>query len=179
MDSFESETQKRGEIFNETDLLKAIDRILPLSEHYEEIVNIHLDALQECECVADLACGTGILTLRYLEQGKKVTGVDISKRSLEILRKKVINSEEGKNLELLEADITHLECIPDNTFDGVSVMIASHLISDFERHIEECSRILIRGGRLVITARKADQDQKKIVEIVKRSLNCLLHFSKI
>lgn len=163
-------------IFNQTSLLLAIDKILPLSEHYKEILKIHIQTLKQCENIVDLACGTGILTLKYLKEGKFVTAVDISEESLNLLENK---TKKFKNLKIIKANITDLDFIPNGNFDGVSVMIASHLIDDFRKHIQECFRILEPNGCFVITARIANQDQRKIVKIVKNSLVSLGKFQKL
>jgi len=60
----------KNKIFEQRKLLKAYDHILPLAAYYQRIIAIHLQALEKCEKVIDLGCGSGNLTLEYLKQGK-------------------------------------------------------------------------------------------------------------
>ncbi len=158
------------EPFNYQDLLNAVDNIFPLSEHYKEILKVHLSVLKDCKRVVDLGCGTGILTIEYLKEGKLVTGVDISVNSLKILREKARKLFVFDNLVLVKADMTNLDQIKDNSFDGASSMIAAHLVKNYKDFIYEIYRILENGGKFIITARCKNQDQEKIIQIVKNSL---------
>jgi ubiquinone/menaquinone biosynthesis C-methylase UbiE len=164
------ESNQLNETFNQDDLLNAVDIIFPLSEHYKEILKIHLQELNHCKNIADLGCGTGILTLEYLKKGKNVAGVDISSKSLSWLEDKAKKLNLSNNLIIIEEDITNLKSIKNNRFEGVSSMIAAHLVDNYRNHVSECYRILKPNGLFVITARAKGQDQEKIVKIVESSL---------
>ena len=155
---------QRKDIFNQESLLNAIDLLLPQAEHYKEILKIHREQLKLQKDIIDLGCGTGNLTIQYLSDGKNVTAVDIAQKSLEILKRK------AKNLKIYRGDITNLYFIEDDTYDGASAMIVSHLVKDYHKHIEEVYRILKPKGKFVITARTAQGNPEIIVDIVRESV---------
>ncbi len=164
--------------FNQNDLLVAIDAILPHSKHYKRILEIHVNELDSCQNIIDLACGTGILVQKFLREGKCVTAVDASEESLNFLREK---TKGFTGLNTLNCDVTQLGLIKDETFDGASSMIAAHLINNFRAHLSETFRILKPKGKFVITARRLGQEQERIVDIVKNSLleqGCFYDFEK-
>ena len=154
-------------IFDDEGFLRIYDDVLMLSDHYRRILSIHQKSLKQCSRVIDLGCGTGNLTLKYLEEGKDVTGIDISAESLGFLKKKVKNNDK---LNLIKGDICHLDMIESNSFDGASSMIVAHLVDDFEGHIKEAYRILKPGGIFILTARDYNGKQERLVDVVKKSL---------
>ena len=154
-------------IFDDEGFLKVYDDVLMLSNHYRRILSIHQEILRKCSRVIDLGCGTGNLILKYLEEGKEVTGIDISGKSLDFLKKKVKNNNK---LNLIQGDICNLDMIESNSFDGASSMIVAHLVDDFEGHIKEAYRILKPGGIFILTARAYNGKQEKLVDVVKKSL---------
>jgi ubiquinone/menaquinone biosynthesis C-methylase UbiE len=167
------------DLFEKKSVLEVYDKILPLSEHYISILSNHLEALAICEDIIDLGCGTGILTMKYINEGKLVTAVDISPISLGQLRGKITSSVYSNNLKIIEADTTDLHMIDSNQYDGASSMIVAHLIANFDSHITEAFRILKPGGTFVITARQKGGDQSLLVNIVKDSLTKLSRYSEL
>jgi len=155
-------------VFQDDDFLKVYDRVLPYAKHYKKIMTLHLEVLKESHRVADLGCGTGNLTIKFLEQGKIITGIDQSKKSLEKLRKKI--KQCNYEATLIEADISNLFQLGSKTYDGVSSMITAHLLEDFSNHINEAHRILKPGGTFVITARRKGGNQEALVRILRSSL---------
>lgn len=153
--------------FNQKELLTAVDKIFPLAKHYSRILEIHLDELQNCENIIDLGCGTGILTIKYLENNQSVTAIDLAEESLSVLKQK---GKKFPKLKILKSDMCDLKEFEKESFDGASSMIASHLVDNYRKHISEVYRILKSKGKFIITARCAGQDQEKIIEIVKKSL---------
>jgi len=93
--------------------------------------------------VLDLGCGTGA-TLSYLEsRGVVAVGVDCS--------------PEARSGHDQEADprriVASAEKLPfaDETFDGVLLECTLSLIEDQAQALAECARVLVDGGRLVIS----------------------------
>lgn len=73
------------------------------------------------QTVLDLACGTGEITIRLLENGFDVTGVDLSADMLTVAQQKV--SEKGYSIPLIQQDMTQLEGI--GSFDAVVIFCDS------------------------------------------------------
>lgn len=133
-------------------------------------MNVHLRALVKCKHIVDLGCGTGIPTIEFLKRGQRVTAVDISQKSLDVLRRKAEAAGCADRLTIVHADIMDLSDIPDRSFDGASSMIVAHLLKHPERHIRECARLLTANGVFVITARIADSSPEALVESTLRSI---------
>lgn len=159
-----------NDLFDQQAILLAYDQILPLAKHYQSILQNHLEALVCCDEVIDLACGTGIATIKFLGSGKSVTAVDISVASLKILKKKADDLNYHKKLKIINADTTNLNMINDCQYDGASSMIAAHLIPNFDLHIHESFRVIKPGGIFVITARVNGGNQELLVESTRKSL---------
>jgi len=99
--------------------------------------------------ILDLGCGTGRLLLPLYKQGYEVYGMDISKKMIEIARKKI----EGLPITLVVGDFSKKIPFPDNFFDCIISMHSSllHLKkSDRRRFSKEVERVLKNGGYIII-----------------------------
>jgi ubiquinone/menaquinone biosynthesis C-methylase UbiE len=100
--------------------------------------------------VLDAGCGTGLTTLRIVEQhpGCKVHGLDLSPKMIEVARNDA--AERGLGVDLRVGSITDLP-YPDATFDVVLTNIMFHHLDLAEKRkaVAEISRVLRPGGRYV------------------------------
>lgn len=96
--------------------------------------------------VADLGCGTGNITSRLAGQVRRVHAVDMSPQMLAAARKRTIGLS---NIEFHRADVTAVP-LPDGSVDAVVISLVLHHVEHPEAVIREASRILARGGRLLI-----------------------------
>jgi demethylmenaquinone methyltransferase/2-methoxy-6-polyprenyl-1,4-benzoquinol methylase len=105
----------------------------------------------EPQQVLDVATGTAdmaILACRVLKP-KKIIGIDISDRMLEIGKKKV--EKEGlANLIQLQAGDSETINFADNSFDAVMVAFGVRNFENLENGLKEMLRVLRPGGKLVI-----------------------------
>lgn len=166
-------------VFEQDDLLRAYDRILPLADHYRSIMDVHLRELEGCKHIIDLGCGTGIPTIEFLKRGQLVTAVDISQKSLDILRRKAEAAGCAERLTIIRADIMDLSMIQDQSFDGASSMIVAHLLPDPAAHYRECFRVLKPGATFVVTSRTSGGDQETLVSSTKNSLIRIGRYSEL
>lgn len=100
--------------------------------------------------VLDLGCGWGTVSFALSPLVTSVVGVDFSARSVELCRKGA--RDLGlKDVEFIQADATDTG-LAEESFDIVyAVDLLEHLYPDqTEQALDECARILKRGGRLVI-----------------------------
>jgi ubiquinone/menaquinone biosynthesis C-methylase UbiE len=95
--------------------------------------------------ILDVGCGTGIFTESYLQQGARVTGVDLS---LEMLRYGVRKPGLGGMLPAV-ADMRRLP-FADGSFDKTVSITAIEFVADGRRAVQELLRVTRKGGRLVI-----------------------------
>jgi ubiquinone/menaquinone biosynthesis C-methylase UbiE len=128
--------KNRGEV--QTRVLSKIRRIVPLLKE------------NQTERVLDLGCGTGRHTFFLARQGFRVTGIDISKTALSIIRNK-LNKTQIKNIQLMRHD---MQLIPfsNGYFDAVicTGVLTHGTINKIISTVKEIHRV-IRGNGILIT----------------------------
>jgi 2-polyprenyl-6-hydroxyphenyl methylase / 3-demethylubiquinone-9 3-methyltransferase len=87
--------------------------------------------------VLDIGCGAGFLTNSLAQEGHRVTGIDLSAKSLDVAGKRDLT----KSVRYLQLDAFALS-FPDHSFDVICAM-------DFLEHIETPSRIVREAARLL------------------------------
>ena len=115
---------------------KAIDKIIDSGENPD---------------ILDVACGTGDFSIAIAKAIGKghITGVDISKEMLEVMRQKVLkNKLESIITERMDdgEDLSFASC----SFDRVVNAFGIRNFEDRDKGLREALRVLKPGGRLVI-----------------------------
>lgn len=105
---------------------------------------------------ADLGIGDGLLTLMLTEVAQVVTAVDISTQMLEQLQSRA-KAKGIDNIETVEGDIEDLP-LPDESHDVVVLSQALHHAQEPRRALAEAHRVLVRGGRVLVTDLLAHQE---------------------
>jgi SAM-dependent methyltransferase len=94
--------------------------------------------------VLDLGCGFGHNCIDFIQRGaKKVIGVDISQKMLDVARKESCDSK----IEHINMSITEIDSLTE-TFDLVYSSLAFHYIEDFKKLIQDINHLLNKGGHL-------------------------------
>lgn len=99
--------------------------------------------------VADLGCGTGFISMALANEAGLVFSIDNSVNMLKELKNSVIKSK-LKNVYPLKSSLDNIALF-DESLDAVFINMALHHIRDAEKAIDEMSRILKRGGSVVIS----------------------------
>ena len=101
--------------------------------------------------ILDVATGTGDMAIMAakLLQPRKITGIDISPKMLEIGRKKVENENLGTKIELYSGDSETIN-FADNTFDAVMVAFGVRNFEHLEKGLAEILRVMKPGAQLVV-----------------------------
>jgi ubiquinone/menaquinone biosynthesis C-methylase UbiE len=98
--------------------------------------------------VLDVGCGAGTFSLLWSEAGHRVVGIDINEPLIELGRKRA--KDAGRDIELRVASATKLP-FADGSFDVVcSPELLEHL-EDWERCLDELTRVLRPGGVIYLS----------------------------
>ncbi|MBI4561797.1 MAG: class I SAM-dependent methyltransferase [Candidatus Rokubacteria bacterium] len=95
----------------------------------------------------DLSCGTGNYALTLAQRGLGVVGVDLSEPMLRLALEKA--GRAGVELALVRADGSALP-FRMGAFDLVTAILGLEFIQDPGKTVEEVSRVLKPGARLVV-----------------------------
>ncbi len=124
---------------------------------YKGMIEFFVKTLKNMSPVLDAGSGTGNLTLRLLKERCYVTAIDRFGHLLKILEKKC--SGHSHFLKTHDMDATKLN-FGTETFNGIGSMflVPMPLNYDFGKHLSESYRILINGGKFIITSLVPDKE---------------------
>lgn len=119
----------------------------PHNAYYERPAMLSLLPRVEGLHVLDAGCGSGWYTKHLLDQGAKVTAVDVTPRFVELTRQRV-----GAGARVLQADLAEpLEFAADREFDLVVCALVLHYLRDWTGALREFRRVLRPSGLLVFS----------------------------
>jgi SAM-dependent methyltransferase len=96
--------------------------------------------------VLDVGCGAGAHALELRERGARVTGVDTSRRMLDLASERL-----GQDVPLICTSIEERLPFVDDSFDAILASLVMHYVEDWARPLSEFRRVLRGSGRLVIS----------------------------
>ena len=105
--------------------------------------------LNKLKCL-DIGCGGGLLSERIARLGGLVTGIDITKSSIEIAKVHAFNS--GLNINYLNTDVSSF--IKNNSSKKFDLVIASEVVEHLDDRVlffKETSKLLKNKGILILT----------------------------
>ncbi len=114
---------------------------------YERSIRKALSVISPDQCVLEIGCGTGILSLGIAPCAAKVVGTDISPEMVEIARRKAEQERLG-NVEFRVGDGYSLP-FEDGSFDTLLLFNTLHVVKEPEALLREAHRLLKPSGRLV------------------------------
>jgi ubiquinone/menaquinone biosynthesis C-methylase UbiE len=117
---------------------------LILSDIRKKVVN-QIDANNKS--ILDVATGTGSLAIELSNSAKRVVGIDLSSKMLDVAKKKKGND----NLSFLQMDASKMQ-FEDEEFDIVTISLGLHDMPLEIRSLvlEEIKRVLKKDGKLFI-----------------------------
>lgn len=101
--------------------------------------------------VLDVACGTGMLSFeqaRAVGPGGRVVGIDFCEEMLKIAERNLRKTPYRDNVRFMHGNAVDLP-FPDDTFDCAAIGFALRNVPDVRRTIEEMTRVVKPGGRVV------------------------------
>ena len=106
----------------------------------------------------DIGCGTGNLSLKFLKCGFLVTGVDISKEMLDILR----NKTKSRSLKLVKSDVDSFISKCKEKYDVITFSSVLHHLPDYLETIENATKLLKENSIIYITHEPKKQTHQKL-----------------
>ncbi len=97
------------------------------------------------ESALDLGCGSGDLVRRLAADSRRVVGLDLSPRMLELARRA---TADRPNVELVQADFM-TSALPIGSFDLVCAVATLHHL-DFEPALRRAASLVRPGGHLLV-----------------------------
>lgn len=98
--------------------------------------------------ILELACGGAQNSIALSKWGAHVTAIDFSDRQLS--KAKELTIQERAYVELVLGDIEYLSMFKDSKFDIIISSFGWEFITNLKLCLLECSRILKKGGLLII-----------------------------
>lgn len=124
--------------------IEAADWGLGLERAMEDVLEAEEVGLERTSAVLDAGCGTGnFLSLLTEKESLDLYGIDISKRMLEMARRKV-----GHRAKLKLQKVENLE--HEERFDYIFSIDAFHHFSDQKKAMDNFYRALKEDGKLVV-----------------------------
>ena len=112
-------------------------------EYYRHLSDAVIRRLPDEAFLLDVGCGTGLFLERYLSQGGRAVGLDISRGMLLRARDRCPG-----------ADVAHgtAEMLPfrDRTFDAIASLLTFSYLQHPERFLAESFRVLRPGGTIAV-----------------------------
>jgi phosphatidylethanolamine/phosphatidyl-N-methylethanolamine N-methyltransferase len=104
--------------------------------------------------ILEIGVGTG-LTLGHYPRHCRVIGIDISEHMIARAREKV-RRDDLQHVRALEVMDAHALAFADQSFDAVCLPFVITLISEPERALDECARVLRPGGEIILASKLGD-----------------------
>ena len=105
--------------------------------------------------VLDAGCGPGAHASDLTRRGATVTGIDASGELLVIARERL-----GPGVPLHQGDLSQPLAFPDSAFDLVLCSLVMQYLADWEPTLREFRRVLVPGGRLVLSTNHPLMDMR-------------------
>lgn len=146
-------------------------RILTLGK-IDEIYDRLVENIDKGDRVLDIGCGTGLLSIRAINKGASVVGIDINPQMLEIAEKRAEQFDCQAELELLEMGVAEMDIFEDSSFDKVISSLCFSELPEYELEytLKQTRRILKEDGLLVLG------DENKPKNFIKKILNFIIRF---
>ena len=106
--------------------------------------------------ILDAGCGTGPLFASLRDRGAIVTGLDSSADMLRLAKVRL-----GEHADLHHADLRFPLPFADASFDDVIASLVLHYLEDWKATLAEFRRVLVPGGRLIVSVDHPFQSQRQ------------------
>jgi ubiquinone/menaquinone biosynthesis C-methylase UbiE len=99
----------------------------------------------------EVGIGTGRIGFPFIQAGYNYTGIDISPAMLAKLQEKISKDSQVQSdkVSLMVGDITNLP-FPDNSFEVALSVHVFHLVSEWQKAIDQIRRVLVKPGGILL-----------------------------
>lgn len=111
---------------------------------YNRAVEKTKSYLKQSDLVLDYGCGPGLMTNQFTKHVKKILGIDISSKMIDVARR---NAEEDsiKNIDYAQSTIFD-EKLEDESFNVITAFNVLHLVEDERKTLKRINELLKPGG---------------------------------
>lgn len=167
------------------------DRILNKTELYKDLVRQMLgesgplQPFPERARILDLGAGTGNLAIRLMNSPQKyfVAAVENNRTMLAKLRDKTDQFHTdvfgNHGIQCIKQDITSLNGVDDNSFDGVIMNNVLYSVTDYKACLKEALRVLKPGGEIRISGPHRDSSAERLFEHIGADLKAKSEFEPL
>jgi len=99
--------------------------------------------------ILELGCGAAHNAISLAGNGARVTAVDFSEQQLQHALE--LTAKEKSSVDLIQGDIEEVAYFRNRTFDIILSVFALEFVPDITTFMEECYRVLVPGGILVVS----------------------------
>ncbi|HDK42298.1 MAG TPA: class I SAM-dependent methyltransferase [Candidatus Pacearchaeota archaeon] len=122
-----------------------------IKRHHEMLdLTVEMSNVRNGECILDIGCGTGLLSLKFLKVAEcTINGIDLSEDMLNIWKEKIDKLGLSNQVEIKLGDAANLE-FEDSSFDIIASTVTLHHVKEKQAPLNTIYRLLKPKGRFVI-----------------------------
>lgn len=149
------------------------DNTLGKVDRHDKLLDLVVDSsrIKDGQKVLDIGCGTGLLSLKFLEKADCIIyGIDNSSEMFEIFKEKIKKLNLADKISLGLEDAENID-FRDEEFDIIASTVTLHHVKEKYPVIKKIYKLLKPGGRLLIGDIDVDttgdlEDQERLLRIL-------------
>jgi ubiquinone/menaquinone biosynthesis C-methylase UbiE len=122
-----------------------------IKRHHEMLdLAVEMSSVKDGERILDIGCGTGLLSLKFLEAANCIVdGIDLSEDMLNIFKDKIGKLNLSSRAKIRPGDAANLD-FEDSSFDIIASTVTLHHVIDKQPALGKIYKLLKPKGRFII-----------------------------